>query len=127
MQPSDPVRCPNCHALVSPEAAPAGPAFPCPHCEKPIFRTRPTSDRETYNIVTDLGTGVNVRLRDNLLQAAAIVICLILGALVGLLVASERIAGVLIGGFLGMVLGLFASGIFLMIYRFLRHLGGHHD
>ena len=127
METSDPVRCPNCQALLSPQATPAGPSFPCPHCEKPIFRTRPMSDRETYNIVTDLGTGVNVRLRDNLLQAAFILICLILGAVVGLLVVSERIAGVLVGGFLGLVLGLFGSGIFLMIYRFLRHLKGHHD
>ncbi len=72
MQPSEPARCPNCQALVDLEAAPEGPSFPCPHCEKPIFRTRPSSGRELYNIVTDLGTGVNVRRRDNLLQAATI-------------------------------------------------------
>ncbi len=127
MELRDSVRCPNCQALVNPEAPPPGPSFPCPHCEKPIFRVPPASGRETYNIVTDLGTGVNVRLRDNLLQAASIVICLILGALVGLFVASDRALGVVAGGFIGLLVGLFGSGVFLMVYRFLRHLGGHHD
>ncbi len=77
--------------------------------------------------MTDLGTGVNVRRRDNLLQAASIVICLILGALIGLFVTSDRAAGVLVGGFIGLLVGLFGSGIFLMVYRFLRHLRGDHD
>jgi hypothetical protein len=35
--------------------------------------------------------------------------------------------GALIGSFAGLVIGIFASGIFLMIYRAARHIKGKHD
>jgi hypothetical protein len=31
------------------------------------------------------------------------------------------------GGFTGLVVGFFASGIFLMIYRAVKHIRGQHD
>ena len=85
------------------------------------------STRETYNIVTDLATGPNVRLRDNVFQAISIFVCMVLGALVGAVVASDsRVAGAVLGGVLGLVTGLFLSGVFLMIYRFVQHVRGRH-
>ena len=52
------------------------------------------------------------------------------GALFALLVPDTDLpvfAGALIGAFLGLVIGFFASGIVLMIYRGLRHFKGKHD
>ena len=58
-----------------------------------------------------------MRLWDNLIQAAVIFVALLVGAGIGALV----------GGFGGLIVGLLASGIFLMIYRGLRHARGKHD
>ena len=82
---------------------------------------------QTYKIVSDTVIGVNVRGRDNLLQALVIVTCLVLGAGLGLLVASDRKLGAMIGAALGMVAGLLGSGGFLMVYRLVRHARGQHD
>jgi hypothetical protein len=83
--------------------------------------------RDVYNIVTDVGIGPNVRLRDNLIQAAAVVIALILGAGIGALIIEDRLAGSLVGGFFGLLTGLLISGIYLMVYRLIRHARGKHD
>ena|SRR5688500_5444687 len=88
----------------------------------------PPSGHETYNIVTDTATGVNIRLWDNLFQLAAIGICLILGIGIGYVVSSQDpILGAVVGGFVGLLAGLFGSGIFLMVYRAVRHVRGKHD
>lgn len=97
---------------------------PLPEHEDPA---QGLSGRQTYNVVTDTVTGANVRLKDNLLQAAAIAVCLVLGVIVGALVVEERVPGALVGGFIGLLVGLFGSGVFLMIYRALSHLRGSHD
>jgi hypothetical protein len=83
--------------------------------------------RQTYNVVSDTVTGVNVRLRDNLIQAGVIFGCLVLGAVVGALVVEERGPGAVAGGLIGLVVGLFGSGIGLMIYRAVMHARGRHD
>jgi hypothetical protein len=88
---------------------------------------QPLTGRQAYNLITDTVAGPNVRWRDNLFQGLAILICLALGALVGALVVAERVTGALLGGFLGLVAGLFVSGICLMIYRAVRHARGQHD
>lgn len=87
-----------------------------------------------YNIVSDTVTGVNVRARDNLFQAAFIGVTMFLLAAVGAILAWLKsqwglpwFAGALIGAFAGLVIGFFASGIFLMIYRFARHIQGRHQ
>lgn len=85
------------------------------------------SGKQSYNVVADTVGGVNVRWKDNLFQALAIFVCLILGAGIGALVVEERMMGVIAGGFIGLIVGLFGSGIFLMIFRALRHLKGRHD
>src|SRR5687768_3516091 len=78
--------------------------------------------QEAYNLVTDTVVGPNVRLSDNLLQAVAIGICTLIGAGIGAIAVGHLLAGAMIGGFCGMVIGLFASGIFLMIYRAVMHV-----
>ncbi|HZL88698.1 MAG TPA: hypothetical protein VFB96_10025 [Pirellulaceae bacterium] len=88
---------------------------------------QPLRSRDVYNIVTDVGVGPNVRMRDNLLQGLVIVIAAIIGILVGAFFIQDRLAGCVLGGFVGLLVGLFGSGIFLMIYRAARHLRGKHD
>ena len=96
-----------------------------------------TSGRDAYNIVSDTFVGVNVRKSDNLFQLKVILVCvLILGPLGAIAAAvfsppEGRLIGS-VGGGLGMacvavVLGLFGSGIYLMIYRAIRHVKGKHD
>ena len=101
------------------------PAVWANHDDHVVDRQRPVG-RDIYNIISDVGIGVNVRRRDNLLQLAAIGISLVLGVIIGALVTYDRITGAVVGGFCGILVGLFGSGIFLMIYRFIRHLLGHH-
>jgi hypothetical protein len=88
---------------------------------------QPMTERQVYNLVTDTVTGPNVRLRDNAYQGIAILACLILGAGTGLLAINDRFTGVLFGGFIGVLVGLFGSGIFLMIYRAVKHIRKKHD
>lgn len=83
--------------------------------------------RQAYNVVSDTVAGANVRVMDNVVQAIAISVCLVLGAIIGVLTIEDRLAGVFVGGFLGLIVGLFASGIFLMIFRAVMHLRGRHD
>jgi hypothetical protein len=85
------------------------------------------SGREAYNLVSDTVVGANVRLMDNLIQGIAISVSTGIGAVIGALVMVDPLAGVLSGGFCGMVLGLFASGIVVGIYRGSRHAKGKHD
>lgn len=92
------------------------------------------SDRATYNVVADTLTGVNARWSDNLFQAVFILVSMMLAAITGVALAALNVqwglpwfGGALIGALLGMVLGLFGSGIFLMIYRAVRHMRGKHD
>ncbi|WP_428304133.1 hypothetical protein [Lacipirellula sp.] len=87
-----------------------------------------------YNIVTDVYTGVNFRRRDNILQAKIVFATVVAASVGGAILAAMNprwdlpwYGGALIGSFLGLVVGIFASGIFLMIYRAVRHLKGKHD
>ena len=83
--------------------------------------------RETYNVVSDTVTGANVRIKDNVLQAIIIFVCLVLGAIIGAVFVEERIMGAVLGGLIGVIVGLLCSGIFLMIYRAVLHMRGRHD
>ncbi|MBL8891881.1 MAG: hypothetical protein JNL67_18035 [Planctomycetaceae bacterium] len=87
-----------------------------------------------YNIVSDTIVGPNLRWRDNLFQALFIFVSILVFALVGAILAFFNprwnlpwFGGVIFGAFAGLLFGTFASGIFLMIYRGLRHLKGKHD
>jgi hypothetical protein len=85
------------------------------------------SDRETYNVVTDIVGGPNVRLKDNLYQGLAILVCTVLGPLIGFFAMNDRMAGAVLGGFIGLLVGLFGSGIFIMILRAVMHSKGKHN
>ncbi len=89
--------------------------------------TQPLTGKQAYNLVTDTVGGPNVRLKDNLFQGLTILVCLFLGAGIGCLVVSDRVTGAVFGGFIGLLVGLFGSGIFLMIYRAVNHALGKHD
>lgn len=87
-----------------------------------------------YNIVTDVYTGVNFRRRDNILQAKIVFVAVVAAAVGGAILAAMTprwnlpwYGGALIGSFLGLVVGILASGIFLMVYRAARHFKGKHD
>lgn len=88
---------------------------------------QPMTGRQAFNLVTDTVGGPNVRLKDNLYQGLAILICLVLGAGIGFLAMTDGLMGTLLGGFIGLLAGLFGSGIFLMIYRAGKHTQGKHD
>lgn len=88
---------------------------------------RPMTGRQAYNLVSDTVAGPNVRLKDNLYQGLAVLVCLFLGAGIGFLVLKDGLMGVLLGGFIGLLVGLFGSGLFLMIYRAVKHAQGKHD
>lgn len=95
------------------------------------------SGRETYNIVTDTVVGMNVRKSDNVFQLKVIGACLLLlvplGVISGAVLSepSERlptsIGGGAVAGLVALIVGLFGSGIYLMIYRAKRHWHGKHD
>jgi hypothetical protein len=85
------------------------------------------TNRQAYNVASDTVAGVNVRVKDNLFQAVAIAACMAVGAAIGAAVVRERLLGALVGGFAGLIVGFFGSGIFLMIFRAVRHLRGRHD
>ena len=89
---------------------------------------------DDYRFVADVVTGVNFRLKDNVLQAIFVLAATVVGAFLGAILAALNpgwnlpwFGGAMFGAFLGMIVGTFASGVFLMIYRALRQLRGEHD
>ena len=133
--------CPQCGQPIV-VACPFGGAFACPtdgmEAGQPAGPRAGDgrANREAFNVVTDTVIGPNVRLKDNFYQALAIGICLLLGAGTGALVALSfspddrgmaAAGGAIAGGILGLIVGVIASGLFLGIYRLIRHIRGHHD
>lgn len=102
--------------------------------DEPRFDTAPdTSGRDVYNIVSDTVVGLNVRKSDNVFQAKFIGITVLVLATIGGASAALNTewnlpwyGGALAGAFAGLVIGVFASGIFLMIYRVVEHVKGDH-
>jgi hypothetical protein len=88
---------------------------------------KPLTARQTYNVITDTAIGPNIRLKDNLIQAVLILTSVLIGGGVGAMVIDDRLTGLLVGVFIGLVAGLLVSGMGLMIYRAVRHLKGQHD
>ena len=91
-------------------------------------------ERAAYNVVSDTVTGLNVRKNDNKFQAIFIGISVLIWAMIGTILAVWKtdwelpwFGGAMIGAFAGLVLGVFASGIFLMVYRAIMHMQGRHD
>ncbi len=93
-----------------------------------------SSTHAAYNIVSDTVVGLNVRRSDNKFQAIFILVAMLVSASVGAGLAVFNsggklpwYGGALIGAFAGLVIGVFASGIVLMIYRAVRHMQGKHE
>lgn len=93
-----------------------------------------SSSKAAYNVVTDTVGGVNLRKKDNQLQALFVMSATLAFAAIGAVLTAciprwelPVYAGALIGGIGGMVIGTFSSGIYLMIYRAIRHAKGKHD
>lgn len=92
------------------------------------------SERAAYNIISDTIIGVNARKGDNAFQAKVSFGSVLLFATVGIAIVLLKpdwnlpwFAGALVGAFVGLVFGILASGIILMIYRTMRHIQGKHD
>jgi hypothetical protein len=132
MEPTRAVSCRNCGLETNIAEDLFGGEITCPHCGQrtiiaSLVPTNPVcSGMEVYNIVTDTVTGINVRWKDNIIQFAVIVACVPIGALVGAFAVQDWRPGVIIGGFVGLLVGFFGSGIFLMVYRFVRHMRNDH-
>ena len=122
---------------------------PCPVCGESIAMTArqcrfcgevlesrdaadPQSERspnDGYSVFTDTVTGVNLRWKDNLFQGVFVVISVLVCGLLGVVLAALNprwrmdmgLIGVA-GALAGLVLGIFASGFLLMIYRARQHL-----
>ncbi len=90
-------------------------------------KKKPLSAKQTYNTVADTVTGANVRWKDNLFQAIGMVFFVLAGGVIGVLVTSEWIVGILLGVLAGLVLGFLVTGGILMIYRTVQHARGEHD
>lgn len=124
--------CPGCQSTITLSNELLGGETACPNCGHLTVVAMPVHDdaispgREAYNIVSDIGVGLNVRRRDNLFQLAAIGVSLFLGLVIGAFVVQDHVLGALVGGFIGVLVGLLGSGTFLMVYRFIRHLLGDH-
>ena len=81
------------------------------------------SSKETYNVVSDTVIGINARKKDNLIQGIIILVTVIIGLVIGHMYGGF----LLLGGLGGLIVGFFGSGIFLMIYRAIKHASGDHD
>lgn len=93
-----------------------------------------SSGRAAYNIASDTVTGVNVRWSDNKFQAVFVFASVVLLASAGTIFAVRNprwdlpwFGGAMLGTLAGLVIGIFSSGIFLMVYRMVRHIQGKHD
>ena len=115
--------------LAVPPAVPPPVPVPPVQYATPGATAPPRSGREQYNVIADTVIGPNLRVKDNVIQAVAIGVCLILGIVVGAMIVrpNDRSMGIVFGALAGLLVGLFGSGIFLMIYRGVRHMRGKHD
>ncbi len=85
---------------------------------------RKRKEPSTYDIVTDVAVGPNLRVKDNAFQAVFILASIAIAAGVGAFVAPEEVGpgwGAAMGGILGLIAGALISGGILMVYRLFRH------
>lgn len=97
---------------------------PIPPQVPPPAPLEPPRDRnqEAYNLFADkIGGLPNVRKKDNLYQALAILVFVAIGSLIGLFKGGWP-DGVIVGGVCGMVAGLLLSGAVLAVIGLVRKL-----
>lgn len=107
---------------------------PIPPCEQgPVVRyatpNTPSPSNGRDKLIADTVIGPNLRWKDNLIQAVVIAACTVAGPIIAMQIPLLARSGMaVLGGLMGgLLLGLFGSGIFLMIYRGVRHMRGKHD
>jgi hypothetical protein len=76
----------------------------------------------TAQAVFDTVTGPNLRLKDNLIQLACVIVGAAVGVLVGRGLMSDPRAGALIGAVVGVFGALLLSGVVIGVVRFLTTL-----
>jgi len=80
---------------------------------------KPADGLETYNTIAETVGGVpTLRVKDNVIQAVAILLSLVLGVIIGFAVGG--VGGALAGAFAGLLAGLLISGTVLMVVGWLR-------
>lgn len=109
--------CPLCAEPIQAEAT------KCPHCGEGLVAPAAGMTRapagSTYDVLQDkVGLVPNVRLADNLLQAAVTVVAVALGVAIG--AVAGGVEGALAGALGGLLLGGLGSGFVLMIVGLLR-------
>lgn len=109
--------CPVCAEPIQADAT------KCPHCGEGLVAPAAGATRapagSTYDVLQDkVGLVPNVRMKDNLIQAAVTAIAVVLGLAVGGVAGGKE--GALAGVLGGLVLGGLGSGFVLMIVGLLR-------
>lgn len=118
-------------------SVPPNPYVDPPHVSVAQKPSNSETGQDAYNIVSDTVVGINLRKADNWFQLKVLLVSLAIGVPLGAVIGAslvdpaERVgsalAGALVLGFLSVVLSVFGSGIYLMIYRAVRHWKGKHD
>jgi|688.fasta_scaffold1416859_1 uncharacterized membrane protein YeaQ/YmgE (transglycosylase-associated protein family) len=103
---------------------PPPPPPPPPHPRQAAPRSDQPDALEQINRVADTIAGPNLRLKDNVMQAMACAAGVVLGAIAGAVLSSmygfELPMALILGAIGGLVVGLFGSGIVLMVLGFVR-------
>ena len=93
---------------------------------QPIYNeNKDISGKEVYNIISDTVVGFNNRKSDNNLQAGITIVVMLISCVLGGMFwgAEGFVFGLLGGAFLGIIV----SGIYIMVYRFIKHASGDHE
>jgi hypothetical protein len=105
---------------------PAPPPIP-PLNQPPQQPPQNLTGRQAYNVVSDTVTGLNVRWKDNVFQAVGALVCGVIAFIVVLFISNNDLGVAILAGVGGLIVGVFVVGVFLMIYRGVKHLQGKHD
>ncbi|NRA56553.1 MAG: hypothetical protein HRU13_00285 [Phycisphaerales bacterium] len=87
-------------------------------------RPKPRKQAETHEIIADVAIGPNLRVKDNVFQAAFILVSIAIAVGIGAFVAPQEVGpawGAVMGGIVGLIAGALLSGGLLMVYRLFRH------
>lgn len=119
MDPSSPTPPPLPPQGYAPPGVPP-PVPPMPYAAPGMASPKPQDG--TAQAVFDTVTGPNLRLKDNLIQLACVIVGAALGILIGRGLMSDARAGALIGAIAGVFGALLLSGVVIGVIRFITTL-----